>query len=43
MREFLGKKGHSAEQVDAMHQAWFKAVTLNVALWARPYVRDGDW
>lgn len=43
MRGFLGKKGHSAEQVDAMHQAWFKAVTLNVALWARPYVRDGDW
>ncbi|GHD21843.1 protoglobin domain-containing protein [Nocardiopsis kunsanensis] len=43
MRDFLGKKGHSAEQVEAMHQAWFKAVTLNVALWARPYVRDGDW
>ncbi|WP_285730449.1 protoglobin domain-containing protein [Nocardiopsis sp. ATB16-24] len=43
MREFLGKKGHSAEQVEAMHQAWFKAVTLHVALWSRPYVRDDDW
>ena len=43
MRDFLGKKGHSAEQVEAMHQAWFKAVTLTVALWARPYVRNDLW
>lgn len=43
MRGFLAKKGHSDEQVEAMHQAWFKAVTMQVALWARPYVRDGDW
>ncbi|WP_017604985.1 protoglobin domain-containing protein [Nocardiopsis alkaliphila] len=43
MREFLGKKGHDAEQVEAMHQAWFKAVTLHVALWSRPYVRGDDW
>lgn len=43
MREFLAAKGHSDEQVDAMHRAWFKAVTLQVALWAHPYVRDGDW
>lgn len=43
MRDFLGKKGHSTEQVEAMHQAWFKAVTLHVALWSRPYVRDDDW
>lgn len=43
MRDFLAAKGHSGEQVEAMHQAWFKAVTLQVALWARPYVRDEDW
>ena len=43
MRDFLGKKGHSAEQVEAMHQAWFKAVTLTVTLWSRPYVRNDLW
>ncbi|UOE19811.1 protogloblin ApPgb [Thermobifida halotolerans] len=43
VRPFLARKGHSAEQVEAMYQAWFKAVTLQVALWSRPYVRDGDW
>jgi len=43
MRDFLAKKGHSNDQVEAMHQAWFKAVTLQAALWARPYVRNGLW
>mgnify|MGYP001198468113 FL=1 len=43
VRPFLAAKGHSAEQVEAMHQAWFKAVALQAALWAHPYVRDGDW
>lgn len=42
IREFLAKKGHSAEQVEAMFQAWFKAVTITVTLWARPYA-DGRW
>ena len=37
LRDFLAKKGHSAEEVDAMHQAWFKSVTMQVALWSRPY------
>ena len=37
MRSFLAKKGDSPEQVEAMHQAWFKAVTLQIALWSRPY------
>lgn len=23
--------------IDAMHTAWFKAVTLTVALWSQPY------
>jgi Protoglobin len=41
VREFLAKKGHSDEEVDAMHQAWFKAVTLTVVLWSRPYAGDG--
>ena len=40
VREFLAKRGDSAEDVDNMHQAWFKAVTLTVALWSRPYAAD---
>jgi hypothetical protein len=43
MRDFLAKKGHGEEEVKAMHQAWFKAVTLQVALWSEPYAREGDW
>ena len=42
VREFLSRKGHSEAEVDAMHQAWFKAVTLSVALWSRPYAGD-EW
>lgn len=40
MRDFLAKKGASEEEVEAMHQAWFKSVTLQVALWSRPYAGD---
>ncbi len=43
VRPFLASKGHLPEEVDKMHQAWFKALTLTVALWAYPYVKDGDW
>jgi hypothetical protein len=42
-REFLRDKGHSAAEVERMHQAWTKSVLLTLALWARPYVRDGLW
>jgi Protoglobin len=40
MRPFLATKGHSPEQVDAMWQAWFKSVTLQIALWAQPYAAE---
>ena len=43
IRPFLAKKGHSAEEVDKMHQAWFKAVVLQVALWSYPYTKEGDY
>jgi hypothetical protein len=42
MRPFLEKGGHSADEVEAMQQAWSKAVTLQVALWSRPYA-GSDW
>lgn len=41
IRDFLAADGHPADEVDAMHTAWFKAVTLTVALWAQPYDPDG--
>jgi len=38
IREFLSDGGRTTSaEVDAMYQAWFKAVTLTVALWVRPY------
>jgi hypothetical protein len=43
MRPFLAEKGASAEEVDAMHAAWTKAVLLQAILWARPYVKEGEF
>ncbi len=43
IKPFLAKKGHSPDEVDKMHQAWFKSVTLQVALWSCPYAKDGDF
>jgi hypothetical protein len=42
IRPFLAAGGHDQEQVEAMHQAWFKSVTLQVALWSQPYA-GSDW
>ncbi len=43
IKPFLAKKGHSAEEVEKMHQAWFKSVVMQVALWSAPYVKEGDF
>ncbi|MEM1948158.1 MAG: protoglobin domain-containing protein [Candidatus Caldarchaeum sp.] len=43
IKPFLAKKGHSAEDVEKMYNAWFKAVTLSVALWSIPYANKGEW
>lgn len=42
MRPFLANGGHDNDQVEAMFQAWFKAVTLQIALWSQPYA-DAGW
>jgi hypothetical protein len=42
-KEFLAKKGRSAEEVERMQAAWTKAVTLSLALWSRPYPKQGLW
>ncbi|MGC8595705.1 MAG: protoglobin domain-containing protein [Candidatus Kryptoniota bacterium] len=43
IKPFLAKKGHSAQDVDGMHNAWFKAVTLSVLLWCYPYINKGEF
>jgi hypothetical protein len=43
LKPFLAKGGHSAEEVDQMHQAWVKSVLLQLILWAQPYVKEGDF
>ena len=42
VRPFLEKSGRAADEVDAMQEAWRKAVILQVALWTRPYA-PGPW
>jgi hypothetical protein len=42
IKPFLAKGGDTPEQVEAMHQAWFKSVTMQMALWAMPYAPAGD-
>ena len=43
IKPFLAKGGASAEEVDKMHAAWTKAVTMQVILWSHPYIRDGQF
>jgi hypothetical protein len=43
IRPFLAKKGHSPEDVEKMHAAWFKSIVLQVAIWSHPYAKEGDW
>lgn len=43
IRPFLAESGRPSDEVDEMHAAWFKAVTLSVTLWCHPYIRDGDF
>ena len=43
LKPFLARHGASDGEVEAMHQAWVKAVLLQLILWSHPYVRDGDF
>lgn len=43
IKPFLAKSGHSTEAVEAMHAAWFKAVTLTVILWTYPYINANEF
>lgn len=41
VRPFLEAGARDAAHLERMHQAWLKAVLLNVVLWSRAYVQDG--
>ncbi len=43
LRPFLAVEGVSRDEVDAMQNAWRKAVLLQVTLWSQPYIIDGDF
>jgi len=43
LRPFLAGKGHNADEVDKMIQAWVKSCLVQVTLWSHPYVKDGDF
>jgi len=40
VRDFLAQGESDPAQVDAMYHAWFKAVTVSIVLWTRPYAPD---
>ncbi len=40
VKEFLVQAESDRDEVEAMHQAWFKAVTVTLVLWSRPYAGD---
>lgn len=43
IKPFLAQKGHAANEVEAMYNAWCKAVLLTVILWTHPYIREGEF
>ena len=42
-RPFLASRGHPAEDVELMYDAWCKAVIVHVSLWSEAYVPRADW
>lgn len=43
IRGFLEKGSDDAAQIDAMCNAWFKAVSLTAILWVHPFIHDGQF
>jgi Protoglobin len=40
IKPFLAARGHSASNIEKMHQAWSKSLWLQAALWAEPYTNS---
>jgi len=43
IKPLLANRGQSADEVEKMHEAWFKSVILQVASWSYPYAREDDF
>lgn len=43
LKPFMALDGHTDAVVEKMHQAWFKSVVMQIALWSVPYVHTGEW
>ena len=43
IKPFLANGKHSQEEVEKMHNAWFKAVVLSDILWTKPYIKEGQF
>lgn len=43
LKPFLEKSDYSAEEVNAMQQAWLKSVLMQTILWTQPYFKEGDF
>lgn len=43
IRPFLAKGGKTPEEVEKMHNAWFKAVVLSDILWTKPYLKENHF
>ncbi|HZW08857.1 MAG TPA: protoglobin domain-containing protein [Phycisphaerales bacterium] len=43
LKPFLARGGHSPEEIEKMHAAWVKSVTVQATLWSYPYVEEGGF
>lgn len=43
IKGFLGNKGDDHDTVEAMYNAWFKAIVLTTILWTHPYIKEGKF
>jgi hypothetical protein len=43
IKQFLGHHDNTQDEIDKMHNAWFKAVTITATLWTYPYVKEGQF
>jgi len=43
LKPFLERSDYSANEVNAMQQAWVKSVLIQTILWTHPYFNEGDF
>ncbi len=43
LKPFLERSDYSADEVNAMQQAWLKSVLIQTILWTQPYFNKGDF